>query len=372
MAKANKIIDWQHAEKFVNSAFGGYGVPDKDAQICTDILLEANRRGIESHGLNRLKAIYLDRIKAGVQSPVTTPETVRETFTTAVIDGHNGMGQVISVRAMKLAIEKAQKYGLGMVAVRNSNHYGIAGYYAMQAAKAGCIGITGTNARPSVAPTFGVEGMFGTNPLAFGMPTDEDFPFVFDSATTIIQRGKIEYYAKIGKKVPYGTVIGRDGRVMTEPQEILPALTSGQAALVTLGGVGEELGGYKGYGYATVVEILSAALQQGNFLHLLSGLQEGEKCPLGIGHFFLAINIEAFTELGKFAKLTGDILRQLRSSEKAAGQERIYTAGEKEYLFWQEKKDSGIAMPRSTCEEFTDICRELHLDDFLHFFADES
>ena len=185
------IVPWDLITNFVTDAFVGYGVPEEDAKICTDVLLESDRRGIESHGCNRFKPIYLDRIKAGIQKPVTEFEIVRETPTTAVIDGHDGMGQVISYKSMQMAIDKAKKYGMGMVAVRNSCHYGIAGYYASMATKAGCIGMTGTNARPSIAPTFGVENMLGTNPLTVGMPTDEEFDFILDCATSITQRGKL-------------------------------------------------------------------------------------------------------------------------------------------------------------------------------------
>lgn len=139
----------------------------------------------------------MDRILSGIQSPVTCFEVIRETKTTAVVDGHNGMGMIVAHKAMSIAIEKAKKYGMGMVAARNSTHYGIAGYYATMATKINMIGITGTNARPSIAPTFGVENMLGTNPLTIGLPTDEDFPFMLDCATSITQRGKIEYFARI-------------------------------------------------------------------------------------------------------------------------------------------------------------------------------
>ena len=148
------ICPWGLITDFVTDAFVGYGIPREDAEICTDVLLESDKRGIESHGCNRFKPIYLDRIKAGIQNPVTNFEIIKETETTAVVDGHNGMGQVIGHKAMQMAIDKAKKYGLGMVAVRNSCHYGIAGYYATQATEQGCICFTGTNARPSVAPTF--------------------------------------------------------------------------------------------------------------------------------------------------------------------------------------------------------------------------
>ena len=152
------------------------------------MLLESDKRGSGSYDCSRFNPIYIDRIKAGIQNPVTEFEIIRETPTTAVIDGHDGMGQVIGVKAMNMAIEKAKKYGLGMTAVRNSCHYGIAGYYATMETKQGIIGMTGTTARPSIAPTFGVENMLGTNPCTIGMPTDEKFPFVFDAATSIIQR----------------------------------------------------------------------------------------------------------------------------------------------------------------------------------------
>ena len=168
----------------------------------------------------------MDSIIDGVIDPVTKIKVVKEGPTTAVIDGQNGMGQVIGKRAMEMAMDKAAKYGMGMVAVRNSNHYGIAGYYVLMACKRGMIGITGTNARPSIAPTFGVENMLGTNPLTFGMPTDEEFPFVFDAATSVAQRGKIEVYDRLGKELPEGWVIGEDGKPKTDPGQVLKDLVA--------------------------------------------------------------------------------------------------------------------------------------------------
>src|SRR5665811_2329238 len=161
------------------------------------------------------------------QKPVTEFEIIREGFTTAVVDGHNGMGQVTSKRAMQMAIDKAKKYGMGMVVVRNSTHYGIAGYYAIMAAKQNMIGITGTNARPSIAPTFGVENMLGTNPMTFGIPSDESFPFLLDCATSITQRGKIELYAREEKELPKGWVIDKNGESKTNSAEVLEDLIKG-------------------------------------------------------------------------------------------------------------------------------------------------
>ena len=233
------------------------------------------------------------------------------------------------------------------------------------------IGITGTNARPSIAPTFGVENMLGTNPLTFGMPTDEAFPFVLDCATSIVQRGKIEYYARIGKDTPAGQVIGRNGEALTDSVEILDDLNAGKAALAPLGGIGEDLAGYKGYGYATVVEILSAALQQGNFLRALSGIGPNkEKIPFHLGHFFIAIDTEAFMGLDAFKKTAGDILRDLRNSTKAPDAERIYTAGEKEYLVWQKRKDSGVPINDAVQKELIAVRDELGLTQYKFPFED--
>lgn len=361
-------LPWKLIGDFMVSAFEKVGVPHEDALICADILMESDRRGIESHGCNRFKPIYIDRIQAGIQNPVTQFEVVKETPTTAVVDGHDGMGMVIAYKAMKLAMEKAGHFGMGMVAVRNSTHYGIAGYYATMATQADMIGITGTNARPSIAPTFGVENMLGTNPLTFGLPTDEAFPFVLDCATSITQRGKIEYFARNGQLTPEGMVMDSQGQPMVDSSQILKDLVKGTASLAPLGGIGEALGGYKGYGYAAVVEILSAALQGGSFMKLLNGVNEaGELTPYHLGHFFIAIDTKAFLGAAQFKKTAGDILRALRASKKAPGQERIYTAGEKEYLVAQERKDKGVPVGPAVQKDLIGIRDSLKLPQRFPF-----
>ena len=358
-------VEWQLVDDFMKAVLTKLGLPEDEARLCSDVLLESDRRGIESHGCNRFKPIYVDRIRAGILNPVTKVEVLRETPTTAVLDANDGMGMVASKKAMDMCIEKARKYGMGMVAVRNSSHYGIAGYWASMAVKENMIGITGTNARPSIAPTFGVENMLGTNPLTFGMPTDEPFPFMLDCATSITQNGKIEYYARIGHETPAGTVIGRDGREITDSAQILKDIRSGKAALAPLGGIGELLGGYKGYGYATVVEILCAALQSGLFLRALDGKdEEGKIRPYHLGHFFMAIDTEAFMGADEFKKTTGNILRELRNSEKAPGAERIYTAGEKEYDVWMYRKEKGVPITEAVQKEFIEMRDEYGLTQF--------
>ena len=364
MAKTT-VVDWKTITDFVIDVFVGYGVPIEDAKICADVLLESDKRGIESHGVNRFKPTYLDRIKDGIQNPITNFEVIKETPTTAVIDGNSGMGQVIGYKAMTMAIKKAKEYGMGMVVVRNSCHYGIAGYYPSMACKEGCIGITGTNARPSVAPTFGVEGMFGTNPLTIGIPTDEDFDFLIDCASSITQNGKIEYYERIGEDVHPGTIISQDGQPIEGDAGVaLKKIRNGTAALTTLGGIGEALGGYKGYGYAMAVELLSAVLQDGAYGKSLDGKDEnGNKIPYHLGHFFIAIDTNHFLGEALCRKKAGDILRSVRASKKSPGQERIYTAGEKEHLVRLKRKD-GVPINESVQKEITAIRDELKLTKY--------
>ena len=363
MAETRPYVPWDLIKNFMIDAFKGYGVPEEDAAICADVLMESDRRGIESHGCNRFKPIYLDRIEKGTLLPVTNWEILKETPTTIVMDAHDGMGMVASHAMMTRLIEKAHAYGMAGGAIRNSTHYGIAGYWTSMAAKEGMIGITGTNARPSIAPTFGVENMMGTNPLTFSLPTDEEFDFCIDCATSIVQRGKIEYYAREGKPTPAGMVVSHDGSTMTDSDEILKALVDGTAALAPLGGVGDELAGYKGYGYAAVVEILSAALSGGKFMKALTGVDENGKPRMySLGHFFFVVNPEAFMGEAEFRKIAGDICRALRASQKAPGQERIYTAGEKEYEKWLERKDKGVPVGEAVQKEMIAVRDKLGLD----------
>ncbi len=363
MTEEHVWVPFDLLEAFMVDVFKGVGVPEEDARVCADVLISADKRGIDSHGVGRLKTIYYDRIvKGGIQKPVTEFEVVRDCKATAVVDGHDGMGMVIGKRCMQMAIDRACDHGLGMVVARNSTHYGFAAYYPMMAVQAGMIGLSGTNARPSIAPTHGVENMLGTNPLVFAMPTDEEFPFTNDYATTVIQRGKIEQWAREGKDCPEGLVINQEGESATDSVQILKDLVAGKAALAPIGGLTEETGGYKGYGFATVVEILSASLSQGAFLKQLGGKDaEGKDVPIPIGHFFMAIDVQCFTDLAAFKKTTGDILRALRASRKAPGKERIYTCGEKEYLAWQARKDKGAPVDRGVQQELVAMRDELRL-----------
>lgn len=356
-------IPFAKLEAFMKDVLVASGVPEADAETIGEVLIESDRRGIDSHGIGRLKPIYIDRIDAGILDPVTRIEMLKDEKACVTLDGHNGMGHVVAKKAMEMAIAKAKEYGLGMAAVRNSTHYGIAGYYVTMATKEGMIGVTGTNARPSIAPTHGVENMLGTNPLTFGLPTDEDFPFVIDCATSVTQRGKIEVYGRAGKELPHGWVIDENGRDRTDTAAVLEDLTRGKAALTPLGGIGEENGGYKGYGYAAVVEILSAALQDGAFMKALNGKDaDGRPIPYPLGHFFIAIDPAFFMGRETFRRIAGEICRALRTSKKAPGEERIFTPGEKEYLAWQYRKEHGCPVPPSLQKVIRQLTDRFGLD----------
>lgn len=356
-------VSWDQIGSFMVDVFKAYGVPEEDAKICADVLMESDRRGIESHGCNRFKPIYLDRIEKGTLLPVTEIEILKETPTTLVMDAHDGMGMVASHKMMTKLIEKAKQFGMAGGAIKNSTHYGIAGYWTNMAAKEGMVGITGTNARPSIAPTFGVENMMGTNPLTVSLPTDEEFPFCLDCATSIVQRGKIEFYARSGKETPAGMVVAHDGRTLTDSEEILKMLVDGTAALAPLGGgPGDEMCGYKGYGYAAIVEILSAALAGGKFMKALTGVSpEGKPQMYHLGHFFFVVDPDAFMGQDTFRKTAGDICRALRASEKAPGYDRIYTAGEKEYLAWLDRKEKGVPVGEAVQKELVQLRDKLNL-----------
>lgn len=355
-------------ESFMYDVFVGLGVPPDDARICTDVLIAADLRGIESHGVGRLK-YYYDRIKAGIQSTKTEIEIVKETETTALLDGHHGMGHVIAYRSMRMAMDKARRHGLGAVAVRNSTHFGIAGYYALMAAQEGMMGFTVTNARPSIAPTFSVEPMLGTNPIAFAAPSDGPHPFCFDAATSIIQRGKVEVAARAEKPLPEGVVIDSTGKPLTDPDRTLADLDTGAAALLPLGGAREELAGYKGYGLATMVEILSASLCGGMFLKdLLGRATDGSRRPFMLGHFFMAIDVAHFIPLEESRRITGNIMRALQAARKAPGAERIYVAGEKEYESEQRVRERGIPTNPNLRREFQIMRDELGLSGYEAYF----
>jgi L-2-hydroxycarboxylate dehydrogenase (NAD+) len=314
------------------------GVPEEDARIVGSVLLCADTRGVESHGMQRLGSYYGSRIQKGFMDPLTPYKIITETPTTMLIDGGNGLGQVVSHKAMKMCIAKARENGLSAVTIRNSNHYGIAGYYSMMAMDEGMIGISMTNSQPLVAPTYGKTAVLGTNPIAISAPSDKKYPYLLDMATSAVAYGKIQIYEKKKEKIPIGWGIDADGNVTNDPSKIKPG---GQGALLPLGGM-EITAGYKGYGLALMVEVLCSLLSGGAFLTQVGG--PGRPTPTGVAHFFLCINIEAFRPLIDFKHSVDAMIELLKASPLATGRDEILVAGEKEFEYTKFNFEHGVPL----------------------------
>ena len=317
-------------KEFASRYFTRWGVSEEDAEIAADVLVSADARGVDSHGLIRLQNYYGSRLESGLTNPRAALTTLKETPTTLSLDAHNGLGHPAGVKAMRMCIEKARNAGLAMATVRNSNHYGIAGYYAMMPLSEGMIGISLTNSAPLVAPTHGRKAMLGTNPIAVAVPAGGARPYVLDMATSIVPIGRITVYQKEGRSIPAGWGINSEGDVTEDPSRVVEG-----GALMPLGGP-ELLRGYKGYGLALLVDIFAGVLAGAGFGERVLG--PAVSGAANTGHFFAALRIDAFRDPADFAADMNTLLGALRDSPKAAGEERIYIHGEKEF----EKADRAL------------------------------
>ncbi|MGI6783695.1 MAG: Ldh family oxidoreductase [Aminivibrio sp.] len=349
--------------KLCNDAFCKFGFNGEEAGIITDVLLLSDLYGIESHGMQRM-ARYYNSIKKGMIKVEAKPEVVFETPVSAVIDGHDGMGQLIGHRGMTLAIEKARTSGVGIVTARNSNHYGIAGYFAKMACDEGLIGMSFTNTTAIMVPTFGKTAMLGTNPIACAMPADP-YPFFYDASTTVVTRGKLEVYNKMDKPLPDGWALDMNGRPSTDASDVLKNIVAKKGGgIMPLGGSSEELGSHKGYGFAMLCEIFSSILSLGMTSNHTSQGSKG-----GICHGFLAINPAIFGDGDAIKAHLSNFLQELRESPKADGQDRIYTHGEKEVAAVEAMKKDGIPINDNTLVEVLEMCEYLDMD-FSAYFGD--
>ena len=340
--------------KFAMEVMKKIGCNDEKASTVADILVEADMRGISSHGVARLRR-YVDHIKEGIIDPSGEPEIVFETPVSLVVDGNNGVGQYIAKFSMKRVIEKAKKSGIGMAAVRNSNHYGIAGYYAEMAVEEGLIGISLTNTAPLVVHTFSREPLLGTNPIAFAFPASGKYPVLVDMATSVVPRGKLEVYSRLGKDIPKGWAVDETGRVATDPKKVLTSLKQRKGGLLPLGGEGEEFGGHKGYGLALMVELLSSGLSLGSFSYDTYS-EKG-----GITHFFAAIDPAIFGDPERIKKHVEVLIKRLKRAEKVEGAERIYLHGEKEYEKRDESLRYGVEIDGPTYQQLKELSEKLDI-----------
>jgi len=326
-----------------------HDISAKDARTAADILLEADLRGVDSHGIIRLDTYYGTRLRKGLIDPHAPLTVVRETGTTLALDGGHGLGQIVAHNAMARCIEKARQSSIAMTTVRNSNHYGIAGYYAMMALPHDMIGISLTNSQPLIAPSHSRVALLGTNPIAVAVPAGGERPYVLDMATSIVPIGRITVYQKAEKKVPAGWGIDPQGRVTEDPNQILNG-----GALLPLGGT-DEMRGYKGYGLSLLVDLLSGLLSGAAFG---GHVGQSSNAPANVGHFFAAMRIDLFRSAEEFKSDMDTYLREIKSAPLAAGEERILIHGEKEFEKRAINEKNGVPLMQPVVKMLEDAARD--------------
>ena len=348
------LLDYSQLVKFCESVFSAYGFSAEESAQITDVILAADLNGIESHGVQRMVR-YAKETTSGMVNVKAEIEVVHETPISAVIDAHDGMGQVVGCKAMGIAIDKAKKSGIGMVTVRNSNHYGIAGYYAEMAVKENLMGMSMTNTEAIMVPTFGKKPMLGTNPIALAMPADP-IPFCFDSATTVVPRGKFEVYTKRGDPVPVGWGVDENGHDSDDSARILANIIAKVGGgILPLGGSGELSGGHKGYGFGLICELFTAILSNGVTSERIYRTETGS----GICQSFIALDYGVFGDKEQIRKEFSEYLTKIRASDKAEGEERIFTHGEKEHESRFVRREKGIPVNDKTIAELKEIAESI-------------
>ena len=347
---------YETLKKFCTDAFLKFGFNKGECDIIVDVLLTSDLYGIESHGMQRLVR-YHKGIEKGLIKIDAKPEIVFETPVSAVIEGNDGMGQLLGHKAMSLAIEKAKKTGMAIVSVRNSNHYGIAGYYAKMACNEGLIGMSMTNSEAIMVPTFARKAMLGSNPIAIAMPA-EPYDFFFDASTTVVTRGKLEIYNKLDKPLPDMWALDKEGKKSSDASDVLKNIVAkAGGGIMPLGGETEQSGSHKGYGYGMLCEIFCSILSMGltsNHTHIGG---KGGTC-----HGFIAIDPAVFGDADAIKEHLSTFLKELREAPKADGQERIYTHGEKEVFAYKDRMENGIDVNIGTVAEMVDLCKYLDMD----------
>jgi L-2-hydroxycarboxylate dehydrogenase (NAD+) len=363
MADSRSTVQGEALKDFCVRVFEKVGVSADDARTTADVLVQANLRGIDSHGVARL-ARYVNGLRDGIMMARPKEKVMVETPTTITVDAGAGLGQPVSHRAMRETIAKAEEYGCGFATVRNSNHFGIAGYYAMMALEHDMIGISTTNAAVLVVPTFGRDSMYGTNPIALAVPAAEERPFVMDMATSTVPRGKLEVYHRQGKSLPLGWATDERGVPTTDAARVLDNFTKrAGGGLLPLGGAGEEYSGHKGYGMGLMVEILSAVLPGAAFLTSVYPKDpEGKALPANLGHFFGAWRLDAFRPAHEFKADMDAFIRELRGGKLAEDASRIYVHGEKEWEEAGRRAEQGIPLESKVESSLRQIAADLGVE----------
>jgi L-2-hydroxycarboxylate dehydrogenase (NAD+) len=331
----------------VTALFEKVGLSSEDAAEGADVLVSTDLRGVESHGVSNMLRVYLQNYRQGVVNPKPQWRIVRESPSTATIDGDRGLGMVQGPRAMRLAIEKAKHVGVGIVTIFNSGHLGAVGHHAMIAAKADMVGMCITATGTSVVPTFASEPRFGTNPISIAAPARNEPPVYFDVATSAIAGNKVRLAARVGAPLLPGWVSDKEGNPILEET---PASERGQFWHLPLGGTREQ-GSHKGYGFALMAEILASMLA--GALPAMLDANSGYK------HYFAAYNISSFVDLDWFKDTMDRMLQTLKTTKPAQGHDRVLYPGLSEYEEEQERRAHGIPLHKEVIEWFAGVTKEL-------------
>ncbi len=356
--EAVSVHTYEDLKAFAYGVFKSIGCPDKDAELAANVLLSADLRGVDSHGVARLSG-YVRLWEAGRINPVPNIKCIHETPSTCTVDGDAGLGLVVAPRAMEMAIEKATQVGTGWVAVQNSNHFGIAGHHTMMALEHDMIGFGMTNASPLVSPTHSKERMLGTNPISVAFPTGEEPPMVIDMATTTTANGKLEILQRANKTAPIGWIQDKDGNVTTDSY----AVANG-GSLLPLGG-DRIRGGHKGYCMGSMVDILTSVLSGANYgpwaPPFVSFLQPKENLVgKGLGHFFGAMRIDAFRPAEDFKSHMDNWIRTFREATPVDG-ERVLIPGDPEREQESIRKKEGIVLQQKVVEDLLALSKTFRL-----------
>ena len=339
--------------RFCTEVFLNFDVPEQDAQQAADVLAAADLRGIDSHGVARLRT-YVDMLSHGRINPRPNISIIRETASTATVDGDNGLGLVVAPHANKLAMEKALNVGTGWVSVCNTNHFGIAGYYVLKALERDLIGWAMTNTTPLVAPTWGCERRLGTNPISIGFPGKEEPPIVIDMATSAVAYGKIEMARRKGEHIPAGWALDSEGRTCTDPDDMVNG-----GALSPLGSA-RETGGHKGYCLALTVDVLTAVLSGANWGPFAPPFALRQAVPersvgKGIGHFFGAMRIDSFIDVDEFKQQIDEYVQVLRSTKPVTGTGGTIVPGDPEREAEEVRRKTGVPLILPVVDELREI-----------------
>jgi L-2-hydroxycarboxylate dehydrogenase (NAD+) len=351
-----KIFHIEALREFSTRVFLHLGVPKDDAMQAADVLASADLRGIDSHGVARLHN-YFDLLSEGMINPKPRIIAVRSTMSTATVDGDNGLGLVVGPQANRMAMDMAEKAGSGWISVCNTNHFGIAGYYVLQALARDLIGWAMTNTTKLVAPLWGAERMLGTNPIAIAFPGKAEPPIVIDMATCAAAYGKIEMARRRGEPIPSGWAIDSGGEVTTNPDD---AINGG--ALSPLGS-DRERGGHKGYGLAVMVDMLCAVLSGANWGPFAPPFALRQEIPKrsvgkGIGHFFGAMRIDGFMDMDSFKRQVDEYIRVFRATKPAPGTSGPLIPGDPEREAEQLRREKGVPLIMPIIEDLRDISRK--------------